>query len=263
LALPPTPTVRTDRGFHRYFEGHARGANRLDGLPKVELRGERQYAVGAGSIHPSGHEYEWEVGPWEVDFAALPDEVHALARPIRKLPVRDLCRTIPKGRRNVTLTRIAGSLRGRTGLSNEALAAALHAENAARCRPPLPESEVDRIVRSACSWDQPPLWLTDPAAFVADPRLRALARLLLLTLCAHARHDGIAFPGVRRIRERTGMATDTIEKYLHDLEVAGRVSVQRCPRKANRYRILPWSSLDLGGVQSGSYVPASRTAACP
>jgi DNA-binding MarR family transcriptional regulator len=103
--------------------------------------------------------------------------------------------------------------------------------------------------------------LTDSASFVADPRLRALARLLLLTLCDHARHDAIAFPGYRRIRERTGMAKDTIERYAQDLEAAGRVTVERSPRKVNRYRILPWRPLDLGGAESGSYVPASRTAA--
>ena len=261
LSLPPTPTVRTDRGFHRYFKGHTRGSSLLDGLPKVELRGERQYAVGAGSIHPSGREYVWEVGPWEIAFALLPDEVGALARPIRKLPVRDLRRVIPKGRRNVSLTRIAGSLRGMSGLSDEALGVALHRENAARCRPPLPESEVNRIVRSACRWGQPPLWLTDPMTFVADPRLRAPARFLLLTLCDHARHDEIAFPGYRRIRERTGMAKDTIERYTHELEAATRVTVERSPRRVNRYRILPWRPCDLGAVESGSYVPASRTAA--
>ncbi|GEO12600.1 hypothetical protein MAE02_02960 [Microvirga aerophila] len=54
---------------------------------------------------------------------------------------------IPKGRRNTTLTSLAGQLRN-TGLQPAAIKAALLAENEARCRPALDSSEVEQIVTS-------------------------------------------------------------------------------------------------------------------
>ena len=54
---------------------------------------------------------------------------------------------IPKGVRNVFLTRIAGSLRGR-GMERADILGALLATNVARCQPPLPPSEVRRIAES-------------------------------------------------------------------------------------------------------------------
>jgi hypothetical protein len=58
---------------------------------------------------------------------------------------------IPEGRRKATLVSIAGLLRER-GLSLDAIGAALRAENSARCRPPLPESELVDILKSASKW---------------------------------------------------------------------------------------------------------------
>jgi hypothetical protein len=259
LALPATPAVRTARGIHLYFAGHARGRRRL--LPDVELRGARQYVLGAGSIHPTGVAYEWEV-PWEVGLACLPDEIRSLAATRRaNEPVRALPAVIPQGHRNMTLTRIAGSLRGRVGVSEAALSDALHRENRERCQPPLADEEVERIVMSACGWDQPPAWLLDPAGFAADPRLSAHARFLLRTLADHARPDGVCFPSVRRIRDLTRMASDTIHSATLELEAAGRVSVKRRRRRGNRYRILPWSPAGERVKRSGSYVLDGRTAA--
>ena len=54
---------------------------------------------------------------------------------------------IPEGQRNTHLTSLAGALQ-RGGASREAIAAALMAENTARCTPPLDSSEVERIVAS-------------------------------------------------------------------------------------------------------------------
>lgn len=59
---------------------------------------------------------------------------------------------IVDGQRNDTLFRLACSLRGNgNGLSDEAIARAVEAENQAKCVPPLPEDEVERIVASAIS----------------------------------------------------------------------------------------------------------------
>jgi hypothetical protein len=54
---------------------------------------------------------------------------------------------ILEGQRNATLTSLAGAMRHK-GFGEAAIHAALLAENAERCHPPLPEAEIARIVRS-------------------------------------------------------------------------------------------------------------------
>ena len=57
------------------------------------------------------------------------------------------------GRRNVTLTKLAGSMRG-AGFSVAAISEALHKENHQRFDPPLPGAEVNAICSSAEKWEQ-------------------------------------------------------------------------------------------------------------
>jgi putative DNA primase/helicase len=59
---------------------------------------------------------------------------------------------ISDGRRNSTLTSLAGSMR-RRGMSHDAIAAALQQENLIRCAPPLEEDEVDQIAGSISRYD--------------------------------------------------------------------------------------------------------------
>lgn len=59
--------------------------------------------------------------------------------------------TFPEGTRNTTLTSLAGTMR-RRGMGQESIEAALLIENASRCSPPLPESEVATIARSVAGY---------------------------------------------------------------------------------------------------------------
>lgn len=72
------------------------------------------------------------------------------SRPV-SLPVNRNGGTICEGERNSTLTSLAGSLR-RSGLSEDAMLAALLVHNAECCVPPLPESEVRRIAASVARY---------------------------------------------------------------------------------------------------------------
>lgn len=54
---------------------------------------------------------------------------------------------IPEGNRNATLASLAGTM-NRRGMSKVAIVAALHAENQARCDPPLDDEEVEGIAAS-------------------------------------------------------------------------------------------------------------------
>jgi hypothetical protein len=60
---------------------------------------------------------------------------------------------VKEGGRNNTLASIAGSMHHR-GLSPEAIEAALKQENAARCEPPLPDREVEGIVKSITKYER-------------------------------------------------------------------------------------------------------------
>ncbi|MCC6543094.1 MAG: primase C-terminal domain-containing protein [Nitrospirae bacterium] len=59
---------------------------------------------------------------------------------------------ILEGKRNTTLTQLAGTMR-RPGMAECEIAAVLHAINRNRCRPPLPNAEVDAIAKSIGKYD--------------------------------------------------------------------------------------------------------------
>jgi hypothetical protein len=62
---------------------------------------------------------------------------------------------IRKGRRNTTLTSMAGHMR-KAGFDEDAIRTALAAENAARCVPPLDSEEVETIARSVARYEPDP-----------------------------------------------------------------------------------------------------------
>ncbi|MDW8059232.1 MAG: AAA family ATPase [Thermomicrobium sp.] len=64
-------------------------------------------------------------------------------------------RTIPVGERNVTLTRVAGLLRGQLGLEPDEVLSVLELVNQ-RCEEPLPLAELRSIARSSARWEPNP-----------------------------------------------------------------------------------------------------------
>jgi putative DNA primase/helicase len=86
--LPRTPTVKTGKGWHVYFAhpgGEVRNFARK--RPGMDLRGDGGYVVGAGSIHPSGSVYGWEISPDECNLAPVPEWLMAMIRPNTTPPV--------------------------------------------------------------------------------------------------------------------------------------------------------------------------------
>jgi putative DNA primase/helicase len=120
------------------------------------------YVVAPPSIHPkTKRRYRWtrEVGP-----QPFPEMFRKLCAPVapdqRRPAAPAIGEVIPEGRRDDTLTSLAGTMR-RRGMDPESILVALLKENEQRCRPPLSESQVKKIARSISK--KPPL----PLAFDA------------------------------------------------------------------------------------------------
>jgi putative DNA primase/helicase len=154
--LPKSPTVITGGfGLHLYFRHPGQYVANSTGKvgSGLDVRGDGGYVVAPPSLHRSGHRYAWKADrhPDRVTLAEAPAWLLAMiftptprARP--EHPPGDGER-IGVGRRNSVMTSLAGSMR-RRGFSEDAILAALLAENAVRCAPPLTEAELAKIARS-------------------------------------------------------------------------------------------------------------------
>lgn len=152
--VPPTPTVATGTGWHAYFHTSAPLPSRVALLPGVDVRGTGGYVVAPPSLHATGHRYAEVVGLEfaAIDLAPAPAWLTAvLQAPRTGHPPehwRRLLRDgVAEGRRNATLASIAGHLL-RRDVDPGVVAEIAAAWNEVRCRPPLADDEVERIVQS-------------------------------------------------------------------------------------------------------------------
>jgi hypothetical protein len=248
LGLPATTTVRTARGSHYYFLGRSPTVPNL--LPDVEVRGDGSGVLGAGSVHPSGADYMWEIPPWEVPPVGIPIELrHLLEERKGTSSTGETEGFVFEGGRRVHLLRVAGSLRGRYGVPE--LAPVLQAINEAQCRPQLGEAEVEKIARDASKFPFPPPWLADPVGYCfGDDRLSADARIVLSLLVGHADAEGRCFPGIRRLAKLGRISPKTVLAATRELEDSGRIEVDR-RQSGNRYLLAPWGYKGRSSVTAG------------
>jgi hypothetical protein len=123
--------------------------------PGIDTRGDGGYFVAAPSVRADSS-YTWVIdeGPFDRVAATWPKELTAAIpaeSPKAKTRVDDAA-VIPEGKRNGALASLAGSMRHR-GMAEDAIEAALLKENEAKCKPPLPESEVRAIAHSVSRYD--------------------------------------------------------------------------------------------------------------
>ncbi len=158
LELPSScPIVRTGSGgVHAYlayptdFEVKST-SKKLRGT--LDTRGAGGYVLLPPSRNAQGP-YEWERllngNPPELP-KAIADELPRQEFVGENKPAESIPDSIPDGKRNDTLFRSGCSMR-RKGFSEEAICAALLVENKRRCNPPLEDSEVRTIARSAARY---------------------------------------------------------------------------------------------------------------
>lgn len=82
LSLPQTPIVRTGNGRHYYFRKPPVAISNRVGVGglKLDVRADGGYVVGAGSLHPNGSRYDWEISPKDVPFAPVPEALLDIIR---------------------------------------------------------------------------------------------------------------------------------------------------------------------------------------
>ena len=157
--VPPSWTSRTGRGgFHFFFHSDEPVSNRVNLLPGVDVRGDGGYIVAPPSIHPNGNAYEWmpKLSPDDLELCTIDDNLRYLLsgknadrQSFQYLsPVQ-----IPEGERNHTLFRFACMMQAK-GAADETIYAATMAENNVKCNPPLPERDVQRIVKSVQKYEK-------------------------------------------------------------------------------------------------------------
>lgn len=163
--LPETAVAITGRGGMHYLYR----TDRTNIHPSVnhelsvDVRCDGSYIVAPPSVHENGRKYEWQDSPEDIEIATATGPVYDFLDHVQRNGGKDetkkdngkfkLPEVIKKGNRDTTLFRWASHLRG-IGRSDEEIMAAVAGVNALRCRPPMDSKDVERIVRSACRYEQ-------------------------------------------------------------------------------------------------------------
>ncbi len=180
--LPEGPRARTGGGgWHLLFQHPGGHVPKATGFrPGLDLQGDDSYVLLPPSGHVSGGIYAWEIPLDGADLPLLPPWLlKAVTRPSRRKTAHGEVDPIPEGRRNVTLTSVAGRLR-QAGAGEEAILTQLRVENVRRCEPPLAEAELMAIARSVARYPVARRGEETPEAarerFERDPRRRVTER---------------------------------------------------------------------------------------
>lgn len=227
--LPETVRAITGRGgAHLYYHYSGKDLkNRAGVIEGVDVRGEGGYIIAPPSIHPNGTQYEWECDPEETELAEIDDTVKKFLSLREKVPGEKfkLPNTIESGQRNSTLYRFACSLQSQ-GLTDEAISAAVMAENETRCSEPLSKDEITQLIKSALN--------------------HAKGELKVIEQTNYPQRE----PDFTYVLDKDGVPTDKIaqtiknaeEAIMYDPDLYGRLRFNELSYSPNVYGNLPWAS---------------------
>lgn len=155
VMLPDSWLSITGRGgYHLIFKSLFPVPSKIGWIEDVDIRADGGYIVAPPSIHPNGTRYEWEQSPddyalidtSDIDVEYIMNSVIVSGKPSTE-PLK-VPEEIPEGSRDETMFKLACKYQA-MGMSDEAMLAALLAENEKRCKPPLTEKEIRRKVKQA------------------------------------------------------------------------------------------------------------------
>lgn len=167
--LPLTVESRTPRGGrHLLFKCYSPIGCKTNLYPGVDVRGIGGYIVAPPSV-VNQKEYQWVNPPVLTEIAEADSNVYTFLSPVpdgfdRTAPTVafQMPEEIGEGNRTNSLLKLVGSMQAK-GLSDEAIRAAVSAENETRCNPPLTEQELESTVFPALS-----RWKKGTAPYAAD-----------------------------------------------------------------------------------------------
>ena len=156
--LPETVTAITGRGgMHLFYRVREEIRNTTNEELGIDLRGDGGYVMLPPSVHPNGRRYEWENDPEDFSIAYADSNVMAFIESVRPKNSGgkrfELNEEIRSGERNDVLFKYACSLQSRF-LGDAEVTALVHEANRKRCKPPLSDDEVEKIINSALGYDK-------------------------------------------------------------------------------------------------------------
>ena len=164
--LPGTLTAITGGGgTHYYFRHPGKEIRCSTGkiASGIDIKADGGYVILPPSGHESGGSYFWD-GDFDLNAVAKIPEwlLNLIENPQQQNSPAIFANgnDIPEGKRNNTLAKLGGKLR-QIGMGYSEILAAMQATNQERCKPPLPESETEAIVKSICRYEP------DQAAVIA------------------------------------------------------------------------------------------------
>lgn len=144
-------------GYHFFYRDVSGTKSTRAIMEGIDIRGEGGYIVAPPSLHFNGRRYEWEQAPDEFKLAEANATVYEfLTRPPGNWDKKTfkLQEQIPEGKRTESLVKLVCSQQAK-GLSDEAIRAAVRAENEAKCIPPLSDQELEKEVFPAlCRYEK-------------------------------------------------------------------------------------------------------------
>jgi hypothetical protein len=251
-----TLTVKTARGRHFYFKYPEKEIrNSASKLARgLDVRGEGGYVLVPPSVHPEGAIYCWGAAGEDEQILPAPAWLlKMLTAPVQRMGPGPavIGDTIPEGQRNATLTKLAGVMR-RQGTTRPAIEAALIAENAGRCLPPLPEAEVREIANSVSRYAPPPtpqnseqetaVLLDDTRHFIlrflviSDAQAVALCLFILYTFAAE-QFECAPYLQITSAEKRSGKSRllEVLELLVNRPWLTSRTSAAALVRKLHEF----------------------------
>lgn len=148
--------------------------------------------------------------------------------------VKDESDSIPNGKRNTTLVSIAGWDRA-SGKSYDEILASLLVTNENRCNPPLPTTEVERIVKNVCKYDRNDIVAAVREGKVKNPDFKPFT---LGKTMSNVQPENIKWlwPGVIPFGKMTLISGDPgVGKSFMTMDIAARASAGKpWPGDSNR-----------------------------
>lgn len=106
--MPDTPSVRTGKGWHYYFEYPKTGVKNATSIfPGVDIRGEGGFVVAPPSLHVSGVQYAW-INDLKTKLAPFPSLVQEHSK--NKPDMSEVIKGVGEGRRDDSAVSVAGMI---------------------------------------------------------------------------------------------------------------------------------------------------------